>query len=112
MRGKHQINSELLVLLDSAKLVGDLKERERVAGLKRKVKVEVPAVLNNDLAFLDLIDKDISKPNLAFFILLDRIDASTEEDRMRQHISYSLDIDADGSVPSHDVAINVVIERL
>ena len=83
-----------------------------MASFKRKVKVEVPAVLDNDLALLYLIDKDISEPNLALLVLLDSIDSSTEEDRMRQHIANSLDIDADGSVPAHDVAIDVVVEGL
>ena len=83
-----------------------------MTSLKRKVKVEVSAIFNNDLAFLDLIHKDISEADLAFLILLDRIDASTQKHRMRQHISDSLDIDADGSIPSHYVAIDVVVERL
>lgn len=83
-----------------------------MTSLKRKVEVKVPTIFNNNLAFLDLIDKDISKPNLAFLILLDSIDPSTQEHRMRQHVPYSLDVDADGSIPSHYVTIDVVVERL
>lgn len=112
MRSEHQIYGEFLILLDSTELVGYLKEWEGVASLKGKVKVEISTVLNDDLAFLDLIYEDIAEPNLAFLILLNRIDPSTEEDRMRQHITDSLDVDADGSVPSHYVAIDVVVEGL
>lgn len=83
-----------------------------MTSLKRKIEVEVPTVLDNNLAFFDLIDKDISKANLAFLILLDSIDPSTQEHRMRQHVPYALDIDADGSISSHYVAIDVVVERL
>lgn len=83
-----------------------------MTSLKRKVEVKVPTIFNNNLAFLDFIDKDISKANLTFLILLDNIDPSTQEHRMRQHVPYALDIDADGSIPSHYVAIDVVVEGL
>lgn len=112
MRSEHKVDRELFVLFDCSKLIGDLEEGEGVTGLKRKIKVKVSTVLNNDLAFLNLIHKDISEANLAFLILLYGVDASTQKHRMRQHIANSLDIDADGPIPSHYVAIYVVVEGL
>lgn len=50
-----------------------------MAGLKCKVKVEISIIFDNDLSFLDFINKDVSESHFALLVLFNRVDFSTEE---------------------------------
>ena len=80
--------------------------------LDGKIKVEISTVLDDKFSFFDFIDKDTSKVNFTFLVPLNWISSSTQKDRMRQHITNSLDIDEDRSVSSHDMTVNIVVECL
>ena len=83
-----------------------------MTGFDSEVEVKISIIFDYYLFVFDLIYKNVSKSDFTFFLFFNWINSSTKEYGMREYIANSFNIDAYRSISSHDIAVNIVVERL
>ena len=80
--------------------------------LNREVKVEISIVLYHNFSVFDLVHKNVAKTDLTLLAALYRVRSATQKHRMRKYVANTFDINENGSVSSHNVAVDVIVKSL